>query len=98
MVHEPELRAAVAARLHSLLAPLEEPLGVGERARFLNMAGGRHEEDIGAYILGLELAGLYFGRVVPEGGGLYLLEVPDDEPVEVGEGEPLELAMGCAGF
>jgi hypothetical protein len=96
VVHEPQLGAAVGARLHRLLAPLQETLGVGEGAGFLDVASGRHEEDLSPYPFGLELAGLYFGRVVPEGGGLYLLEVAYDEPVEVGEGEARELAVGAA--
>jgi hypothetical protein len=96
VVHEPEFGATVALGLDRLVAPLQEPLGVGKRALLLHVGGRRQEEHLRLYVLGFQLAGLYLGRVVPEGGGLRLHEVPDHEPFEVGEGEPLELAVGGA--
>ena len=96
VVHEPQLRAAVALGLDGLVAPLQEPLGVGERTLLLDVGGCGQEEDLCAYVLGLQFPGLYLRPVVPERGGLRLDEVAQDEPVEVGEGEALELAVGGA--
>src|SRR5215212_2738291 len=82
VIHEPQLRAAVALGIHRFVPPLQEALGVRERTRFLHMRRSRQEEDLRAYLLRLQLAGLYLWRVVPEGGRFALVEVAHHEPVE----------------
>jgi hypothetical protein len=58
-----ELQVAdrVTGWLDGLVAPLHEPLGVGERPGLLGVRGRRHEEDLGADVLGDHLAGLDLG-------------------------------------
>src|SRR5207248_544509 len=74
VVVEPEVRAAVVLRLDGLEVPLEEPLRVRERAVLLDVRRGRQEEDLGRDLLGLQLARLDLGAVVPEGRRLDLDE------------------------
>jgi hypothetical protein len=93
VVVEPELGPAVLLGLDRLEVPLQEPLRVGERALFLDVARGRQEEDLGADLLRSQLTGLDLGAVVPERRGLDLDEVAHDEPVELGEPESLHLAV-----
>ena len=66
VVHEPQLRAGVAGRVERLVAELDQPLRVGERARLLDVARGGHQEDLGLDVLGLQLAARDLGRVAPE--------------------------------
>src|SRR5215213_3654794 len=61
VVHEPQLRAAVALGIYGFVMPLQEALGVGERAILLGVRGSRQEEDLGAESLGLQFPGLYLG-------------------------------------
>jgi hypothetical protein len=67
VVHEPQLRAAVAARLDGLLAPLQQALRVGEGALLLDVGRRGQEEDLGGDVGRRDLAGLDLGRVAPEG-------------------------------
>jgi hypothetical protein len=63
--------------------PLQQPLGVGERAVLLGVGGRRHEEHLGGDLLGAGQAHLDVRRVVPERRGLDLGRVAHDEPLEV---------------
>ncbi len=93
VVEEPEFGPAVAGRLDRLLPPLQQPLGLGERALLLHMGRRRQEEHLGTALLGHDLAGLDLRRVLPERGALDQEQVPDDQPVQVGHSQPLRLAV-----
>ena len=93
---ELQLAGGVARRVDRLVAPLQHPLGLGERAGLLGVRGGGQEEDLGPDLLGDQLAGLDLRAVLPERRRLDHLQVADDEPVEVGQAEPLHLAVGRA--
>ena len=78
--------APLSRRVQGLGVPLEQPLGVGEGAVLLGVAGGRDEEH-----LGLDVAGRRAGGVVlPEHRRLGLEPVRDDQPVEVPQPGPLQ--------
>ena len=51
--------------------------------------GGGQEEDLGGDRLGLQVAGMDLGAVLPERGGLGLVEILDDQPVELRQRLPL---------
>src|SRR5690606_28469059 len=87
--------AAVADRVDRLLAPLQQPLGLGEGAFLLHMRGRRHEEDLRAALLRDDLAGRDLGCVLPERRGLDLDQVADHQPVGVGHSEPLCTSSGA---
>ena len=74
---------AVARRLDRLVAPLQQPLGVGERAVLLGVGGGGQQEHLGADVLRAHLARLDLRRVVPERRRLGLDEVAHHEPLEL---------------
>ena len=84
----------VARRFDGLLPPLQHPLGLGERALLLHVGRGREEEHLGAALLGHDLAGLDLRGVLPERGRLDHREVADDQPVELGHGEPHQPPVG----
>ena len=90
VVGEPQVGAPVAGGLDGLRVPLQETLRVREGAVLLDVRGRREEEDLGAALLGPELARLDLGAVGPERGRLDLVEVADDEPVELREREPVQ--------
>ncbi len=93
VVEEPQLGAAVGGRVDGLLPPLQQPLGLGERALLLHVRGGRQEEHLGAALLGHDLAGRDLGAVLPERGALDHEQVADHQPVEVGHAQPLGPAV-----
>src|SRR5207253_8607900 len=93
VVVEPELGPAVIPGVDRLEVPLEQALGVRERAVLLDVSRRREQEHLGSDLIGLELTGLDLGAVVPEGGGLDLDEVANDEPVELREREALRTAV-----
>src|SRR5207253_10760637 len=93
VVYEPELGAPVALWLERLEVPLQETLRVREGPVLLDVCSSRHQEDLGADRLRLELAGFELRRVVPEGGALDLVEVAHDEPVQACQREPLQLRV-----
>jgi hypothetical protein len=88
VVGEPEVGALVVDGFDGLLAPLQHPLGLRERALLLHVRRGREEEHLGAALLGHDLAGVDLRRVLPERGRLDHREVADDHPVELGHREP----------
>ena len=61
VVEEPQLRAAVARRVDRLLAPLQHPLGLRERALLLGVRRRREEEHLRAALLRHDLAGRDLG-------------------------------------
>ena len=76
------------------MVPLEQTLGIGEAPILLGVRGRREEEDLGADVLGAELARLYLGAVQPPRGALDHGQVAHDQPVQVRHPEPLHLAVG----
>jgi hypothetical protein len=83
--HEACFGAGVAGGIDPFVMPLDEALGVGEGPFLLRADRGGEEEDLGLDVARAEFAFAHFGRVVPEGGGLDLVHVADDEPVELAE-------------
>ena len=81
------------AALTAFFAPLEQALGVGERAFFLDVRGGGHQENLRGNVLGLHLAALDLRGGVPEAGALDLHEVADDQPLRAGEGLTLQAGV-----
>ena len=96
VVGEPQVAAGVPGRLDRLVVPLQHPLGVGEGAVLLGVRGGGQEEHLGADVLRAHLPGLDLRAVLPEGGALDHDQVPDHQPVQAGQAEPLHPAVGRA--
>ena len=61
------------------------------------IVGGGEEEDLGLDVLGLDLAALHLGRLVPEGGGLGLEDVLDHQPLELAQRLALQAAVERGG-
>ena len=76
--HHLEVGTAFSRRLDGLFTPLDPPTGVVDGADFFIDERGGKEVDLGLDVLGLHV------RSFPEGRGLRLEPVSDDEPVEVG--------------
>jgi hypothetical protein len=91
-----QLRTAVARRLHRLVMPLQQSLGVGEVAVLLGMGGRRQEEHLGRDVLSPRLPRLVLGRVLPERRRLDHLQIADDQPVELCQGQADQLRVGGA--
>ena len=73
--------------------PLQQPVGVRERAVLLGVRGRGQEEDLRRDLVGAQLARLDLRRVAPERRALGLDEIAHDEPLQLREGEALELAV-----
>ena len=74
---------AVPGRVGRAVVPLQEPLGVRVGPVHLGGRRGGQEEDLGGDLLGLQDALDGLGAVLPERGGLRLVQVADDQPVEL---------------
>jgi hypothetical protein len=62
VVGEGQVADAVARRLAGLVVPLQQPLGVRERAVLLDVRRRGEEEHLGLAVLGDDLAGLDLGE------------------------------------
>ena len=93
VVHEPQLRARVAGRLEGLVTPLQQALGVGERALLLDVRGGRHQEDLGGDVLGAQLARLDLRRSPPELGRLDGRQIAHHQPAQSRESPALQAGV-----
>ena len=67
---------------------------LGEGARLFHVSSSRHEEDLGADVLGLEFAVLNLRRILPEGRSLDLLEVTYHKPLQRSQATALHTAVG----
>ena len=74
--------------------PLQQTVGVGERALLLGVRGSREEEHLGADVLRSGLARLDFRSVLPERRALDEGEVPHDEPVQLPQTHSLHPGVG----
>ena len=88
-----QLAARVLGRLHRLVVPLEEPLGVGERAALLGVRRRRKEEHLGLDVLRLGLVTVELRPLAPELRGLGEDEIAHDHPFELAHALPLERAV-----
>ena len=76
----------MAGRVEVRLVRMGSALGVGAGAIHLGGRGGRQEEKSRWRCPRPSSHALHFGAVNPERGGLGLVQVPDDQPVELGQG------------
>ena len=84
----------VAGRLERLVAPLQQPLCLGERSRLLHVRGRGEEEHLGLDVLGAQFAGRDLGAVLPPRRRLDEVEVADHEPLQVSHAEALQAPVG----
>ncbi len=95
---EEELQFALAlpGRCHRLVPPLQQTLGLRERAGFLHVGGCGQEEDFGLDVLGAQFAGFDLRAVLPPGGRLDHVQVTHHQPLQMGHAKPLQPAVGRA--
>jgi hypothetical protein len=100
VVEEPQLGTAVTLGLDRFLAPLQQPLRLGEGAFLLDVRRRRDEEHLGAALLRHDLAGRDLRTILPERRALDHEQVADDEPVQVGHAQSLRAPVrgATAGF
>ena len=73
---------------------MQHALRLGKGSRLFHVGGRRHQEDLGADVLGLKLAVFNLRRILPEGGGLNLLEIAYDQPLQRRQATALHTAIG----
>src|SRR5699024_8906285 len=92
-VEELQLRARVTGRGHCLVTPLNQTLCLGERAGLFRVVGRGHEEDFSINLFSLQLTGWNLWTIAPPGGGLNVLEVAHDHPLQIGHPYALHAAI-----
>ena len=77
---------------------MQHALRLGKGSRLFHVGGRRHQEDLGADVFGLKLAVFNLRRILPERGGLNLLEIAYDQPLQRRQATALHTAVGlCHG-
>ncbi len=96
MEDEVGLAARIARGFDRLFVVLQEALRIGESTFLFDVNGGGKEEDFGGDVLGLELAAIDLGRVIPEGCRFSLHVVAHHQPLEFRERLALHARIGRA--
>ena len=73
---------------------MQHALRLGKGSRLFHVGGRRHQEDLSADVFGLKLAVFNLRRILPEGGGLNLLEIAYDQPLQRRQAAALHTAVG----